>query len=58
VAWAFWLYLRDKNIYLAGVHDFMTEFKPDFADDVIDLRELFAACDADTLNVRRRSGRG
>jgi hypothetical protein len=43
VALAFWLYLRDKNIYLAGVHDFMTEFKPDFADDEISLRELFAA---------------
>jgi len=38
-----WLYLRDKNIYLAGVHDFMAEFKPDFTDDEIDLRELCAA---------------
>ena len=37
------LYLRDKNIYLAGVHDFMAEFKPDFAGNEIDLRELFAA---------------
>ena len=43
MAWAVWLYLREKNIYLAGVHDFMTEFKPDLADDEIELRELFAA---------------
>jgi len=42
VAWAVRPYLRDKNIYLACVHDFMAEFKPNFADDEIVLRELFA----------------
>jgi hypothetical protein len=43
VAWAVWLYLRDKIFYLACVHDFMVQFKPEFSDDEIDLRELCAA---------------
>ena len=42
MAWAVWLYLGDKNIYLACVHDFMAQFKPEFADDEIDRRELSA----------------